>query len=245
MRQIALLVVLLILTTALSACDSGTGPATSATVPVATATTGPGVPAQPSISPETAATSATAEHVTITFAIFEYERAAFEPLIAAFENENPDIHVQLVMLDPLFERGEPPEYERVVLGAADTTDFPMSDAAIANGWVRDLTPLLEADASFDRSDFYPRVLEASRQGDGFYMVPRSLRLPGVSQSPGIDAIAGVALQRADYGAGAKVGRRAQRLLAKAARGACGGVPGDTGRPQCAAADWRQDDPDLV
>jgi ABC-type glycerol-3-phosphate transport system substrate-binding protein len=125
----------------------------------------------------TSPASADRERVTITFGLFEDERAVFEPLIAAFEDENPDIHVQLVMLDPIFAGGEPPDYERVVLSAADTTNFSMSQQAIANGWVRDLTPLMEADASFDRADFYPGVLEAASQSGRLYQLPRAFRVP--------------------------------------------------------------------
>jgi multiple sugar transport system substrate-binding protein len=157
---------------ALSACALDNAPAGTAASEVALPTSSAATSAAP---PQ--ATSAESEPVTVTFSLFENERAAFEPLIGSFEAANPDVHLQLVMLDPFFARGEPPDYERVVLSAADTTSFPMSPQAIANGWVRDLTPLMEADRAFDRADFFPGTLEAASQGQRLYLMPRSLRVP--------------------------------------------------------------------
>jgi ABC-type glycerol-3-phosphate transport system substrate-binding protein len=119
-----------------------------------------------------------AERVTITFGVFEYERPRYEPLIAAFEQDNPAIHVQITSLDPLFRGGEPDDPLRAVMSIADThAGFRPTPEAIAQGVVRDLKPLIDADASFDPADFYAGALEAVSQGGGIYVLPRDLRIP--------------------------------------------------------------------
>jgi ABC-type glycerol-3-phosphate transport system substrate-binding protein len=137
MPRLDLLVSTFLVVLTLVACTPDVPPPTTPTLgavsPTSFAPSTAIVPAAPA--------SSDGDRVTITFALFEDERAVVEPLVAAFEEQNSNIHVQLVMLDPIFARGEPPDYERVVLSAADTTSFPMSPAAITNGWVRDLTRL--------------------------------------------------------------------------------------------------------
>ncbi len=193
MRYYRVLAFVLLVVLALSACALDSTPA----APAASEVTLPTSSAPTSAAP-LAATAAGSERVTITFSLFENERAAFEPLIESFEAANPDIHVQLVMLDPFFGRGEPLDYERVVLSAADTTSFPMSPQAIANGWVRDLTPLLEADPTFDRADFFPGALEAASQGQRLYLIPRSLRVPVLFYNQDLWAAHGLPAPTADW-----------------------------------------------
>jgi len=117
------------------------------------------------------------ERVTITFALWENERAIYAPLIAAFERQNPGIHVQLVPLDSMFRNGEPADPQKAILSAADTTTEPPGPEAIRNGWVRDLAPLIDADATFDRADLYPGALEAVSQDGHIYMLPRTFNIP--------------------------------------------------------------------
>jgi ABC-type glycerol-3-phosphate transport system substrate-binding protein len=41
------------------------------------------------------------DRVTISFAAWDYERSLYQPLVARFEAQNPDIHVVMVPLDDL------------------------------------------------------------------------------------------------------------------------------------------------
>jgi len=193
MRHYRALALGLLIALALSACALDGAPAAPASPEVALPTS-----LVPTDTLSIVPTDAGAERVTITFSIFENERAAFEPLITSFETANPDIHVQLVMLDPFFARGEPPDYERVVLSAADTTSFQMSPQAIANGWVRDLTPLMEADPAFDRADFFPGTLEAASVGQRLYLMPRSLRVPVLFYNQDLWAARGLPTPTAEW-----------------------------------------------
>jgi ABC-type glycerol-3-phosphate transport system substrate-binding protein len=120
---------------------------------------------------------ATGERITITFGASEEERALFEPLIEAFEQENPDIHVQFFDLYSLFRQGEPAYIDRVVMNAVDTTLFGVGPRAYQQGLVQDLTLLMEADPSFARDDFYPGALEAASQDGKLYVVPSAINVP--------------------------------------------------------------------
>ncbi|MFL5805021.1 MAG: ABC transporter substrate-binding protein [Roseiflexaceae bacterium] len=146
---------------------------------------GPGAPAPTpdsgSPAPSGAATQAdpsgNAGAVTIGFAAQEFERQQYEPLIAAFNAQNPDIRVQFVALDGLGAAASLDQMMRQAVSAADTAAvFFLRPEDIANGLVRDLKPLIEADSSFDRDDFYPGALAPSGANDGIYLLPRTLRI---------------------------------------------------------------------
>src|SRR5205085_5406683 len=114
---------------------------------------------------------------TITFGAWEGERAVYEAQIAAFEKDNPEIHVQFVPLDSILQTVDDTRTAiGQIMSAADTAAVPMSPGAIKQGAVRDLTPLIEADASFDRADFYPGALEAVAKDGGIAMLPRTLHI---------------------------------------------------------------------
>ncbi|HEY3228798.1 MAG TPA: hypothetical protein VGJ87_06230, partial [Roseiflexaceae bacterium] len=90
-RGIRALAAFLLASILLSACAAGPG----AVAPTAPPDTSPGAVAS-TAPPDTSPGSAGA--VTIGFAAQEFERQAYEPLIAAFNQQNPDIHVQFVPL---------------------------------------------------------------------------------------------------------------------------------------------------
>lgn len=159
------------------------------------------IPQSPPVINTTASTSATiappsasalpteaATRVTITFGAWEYERPTYEPLIAAFERDNPTIHVQIVNLESVVKSistgsGTISDDEaslRDIVSAADTAAMSPTAEAIKRGWVRDLTPLMDADPSFNRDDFYPSAIAAVSQPTGIYMLPHTLFIPLLS-----------------------------------------------------------------
>lgn len=170
----------LALTCLLSGCAFGASPAdaptTTSNLLIPTTASSADSTVVSADTPEASAETS-GQPVTITFAIWENERSLFEPLIATFEQQNPAIQVQLIPLDALFRNGEPADPQRAILSAADASTEPPTPAAIRNGWVRDLAPLIDADAAFDRADLYPGALDAVSQDTHIYMLPRTFNIP--------------------------------------------------------------------
>jgi multiple sugar transport system substrate-binding protein len=179
MRRTPVQLVVLFSALLVIACEPGAEPLAA---PIAADTAAPLVVAAPSSGPAAAgATEDADETITITFAAAEEERAIFEPLIARFEASNPDVRVQLVDIQQaattiaMPDGGEMttigPESIRKVLSLADTvTGIGPTLEAIAKGWVRDLTPFIDADSTFQRDDFYPHTLAATQDGH-IYTLP--------------------------------------------------------------------------
>jgi ABC-type glycerol-3-phosphate transport system substrate-binding protein len=111
-RAVRALAALLAALLALSACAGIGAPA---------ATPEPGATAPPAGTDATSAPDATASAsaVTISFAAPEPERSAYEPLIAAFNQQNSDVHVQFVPL-PMEQAQSPDQMMRQLVSAADT-----------------------------------------------------------------------------------------------------------------------------
>jgi len=139
-------------------------------------------PATPGASAVNLTGTGVAARVTITFAVREDERPLYEPLIERFEQDNPEIHVQLVNVETVVKEIVTPEGTfshdeesiRETLSTADTAALGLTPEAIAKGWVRDLTPLMDADPTFDRSDFYPGALAMAGQEGRTYTLPHTL-----------------------------------------------------------------------
>lgn len=140
---------------------------------------GPAVPEPPSPTAAPAAPAPTdpasgeAGPVTIGFAAPEFERASYEPLIAAFNQQNTDVQVQFVALDEGSIQSIDQITRQAVTAADTAAAFFLRPEDIAAGLVRDLAPLIEADPSFERDDFYPSALAPS---GSVYLLPRALRL---------------------------------------------------------------------
>lgn len=162
------LISLILLVTLLAACSgSGNQPGVPSPVPT-------GVAPNP--------TPAGSDQVTITFAAWDYERAIYEPLTEKFTAENPNINVVLVPLDDLMSPidagpGGAPEsatsaLRRIVSGADTAPSFSIVPEAIGTPLLLDLKPLMDADATFKRDDFYPGALERWSTDGGTWMLPR-------------------------------------------------------------------------
>jgi ABC-type glycerol-3-phosphate transport system substrate-binding protein len=137
--------------------------------------------------------------VTIGFAAQEFERQQYEPLIAAFNAQNPDIKVQFVPIGGPGTATSIDQLIRQIVGAADTAAvFFLQPEDIANGLVRDLKPLIEADSSFERDDFYPGALAPSGANDGIYLLPRTLRISLLSYNKDLWARRGLPPPKPDW-----------------------------------------------
>jgi ABC-type glycerol-3-phosphate transport system substrate-binding protein len=131
-------------------------------------------------APATAAPAAEAERTTVRFAVTDWDRPRYESLIRAFEEENPDLHVQVVSVNDVLELGPigqieyPDDAAQRLVAAADVVDVGISPETVEQGLVRDLAPLMEADPSFQADDFYPGVLERFRWQGGTWALPMTV-----------------------------------------------------------------------
>ncbi len=89
------------------------------------------------------------------------------PLIQKFNAQHPALQVQFVALDEASQSNNSADssYLRTVVSAADTAISFVQPTDITNHYVLDLAPYINADAAFERSDYYPAAL-ASNNGDG-------------------------------------------------------------------------------
>ncbi|MEP7188261.1 MAG: hypothetical protein ABI901_03595, partial [Roseiflexaceae bacterium] len=135
------------------------------------------IPTDTTPMPDTQAT--TTSGITITFGAIGFMRHVYEPLIADFNAQHPGIVVQFVALDQIYQRGDDNNaITRQIVSRADTAEAPASAEQFALGLLRDLTPLLDADANFNRDDFYPNALSsASTPSGATYKLPQSLEVP--------------------------------------------------------------------
>lgn len=150
---------------------------------------GPAVPATGTTSP--ASSSPASSVARVGFGALEFERAAYEPLIKAFNAENPDIQVEFVSLEGIFNAG-PVESLQAMAGAADTLAPPFfPPEAAETGLFADLRPQIEADPSFASDDFFPGALAQAADG-GIYQIPHSLDVQILSYNTDLWDAAGLA-----------------------------------------------------
>jgi multiple sugar transport system substrate-binding protein len=141
---------------------------------------GDATPAVPGATP----TRGTAT-VTISFAVWEYERDTYQTLAERFMTEHPNIKVVLVSLDDImmFDPGSegptnPLDFLRRIVSAADTAPaFGLTPEAFGTPLVLDLKPLMDADAGFQRDDFLPGTIERYTAKGGVWALPRYYGVP--------------------------------------------------------------------
>jgi ABC-type glycerol-3-phosphate transport system substrate-binding protein len=105
--------------------------------------------------------------VVITFAGYEYERQLYEPLMAEFHQQNPDITVQFVALPEYSTQAQDSSgnYPRLLASSADAVTTYVFGLD-ASAYFSDLTPLIEADPTFQPDDFWPGLLTACQEPEG-------------------------------------------------------------------------------
>ncbi len=95
-------------------------------------------------------------------------------IFAEFERQNPDIDIRLElipgsqeyvrkMLLNFIARSEP---EVMLLDASSAAVF------VDNGVLKDLTPIIAKDQSFDLDAYFPNVVDIARRGDQVYAIPK-------------------------------------------------------------------------
>src|SRR5262245_37654437 len=163
-----------ILVAFLAACGDTPTPPDAAPTP----TVGESATPQP-----TAEGTAGDEQAVITFAAWDYERQIYEPLAKKFTEENPNIKVVIVPLDDLLN---PPanqvdadysplkQLHRIVSGADTAPAMMLQPETIGSDLLLDLAPLMDADSSFKRDDFYPGALEQYTIHGATRVLPRYL-----------------------------------------------------------------------
>jgi len=134
-------------------------------------------PAPATITPEAGAT-------VITFACWRERLPLYASAVEAFQAANPGVHVQLKALEDL---GVTPEAAAMRPGAIEAAaaqvDTLCGDSLLtmvrigaAEGVLRDLSPFIASDASFDAADFYPGALEMLQSDAQTWGIPRGLLL---------------------------------------------------------------------
>lgn len=126
----------------------------------------------------------TAEQVTIRFAVpdWELQWGQVDKLVKEFEAQNPNIRIELVSLfsevlnltEQEFEAaGLPDDLWSRLAASADTFQVLFYEGLDrqADGLVRDLKPLMDADPNFHADDFYPGILEAAAWDGGIWALP--------------------------------------------------------------------------
>ena len=107
--------------------------------------------------------------VSITFAVPASKQTIYAPLITAFQQKHPNIIIATVAVN-----GNQDLATLAITADTAVVDY-LAPTAVTSGFLYDMTPLAEVDASFERADFYPGALPSS--GQPLIMLPLSLRVP--------------------------------------------------------------------
>lgn len=112
---------------------------------------------------------------TISFAIFDEDFSLYKDLIKVFEEENPDIHIELVSVNNILES------ENTDGNSEETASFRIASSADVlgigpvgggeGGLILDLTPFIDSDPSFNADDFYPGILDTYQSQGGIWAIP--------------------------------------------------------------------------
>jgi ABC-type glycerol-3-phosphate transport system substrate-binding protein len=153
----------------------------------------------PGGSPPTAPAGAGDEKARIGFGAMEFERAAVEPIIAAFNQANPDVQVEFVPIEGLLMGGG--AADELLKQLAQTTDtFPsffIDAEAGGSPYLANLRPLLEADPTFERDDFQTGALQPDSSG-AIWVLPSTLSVQTLSYNRELWEAAGLATPEADW-----------------------------------------------
>ncbi|MCG8352927.1 MAG: extracellular solute-binding protein [Chloroflexales bacterium] len=124
---------------------------------------------QPVFQDPTATTMASV--ITIGFAAPVSERPRYASLMSAFNTQHPDIQVQFIPLDSELDLQH-------IAKKADTAVLRLLPAPnVMSQYLADLAPFIDADATFQRADFYAGALEALSHDRELYALPTRLHVP--------------------------------------------------------------------
>jgi ABC-type glycerol-3-phosphate transport system substrate-binding protein len=155
-----LLLLLVVTSIVLSACGGGTPTPNAVSTPV------PNTPPTPD-----------ANQTTVLFAVNEYEMAAYNDLIKAFEKDNPGIKIKAISINEILGLGPlatqlPDDANQKLAAGADVISTSAGDESLSDqGLIRDLKPFIDADTTFKGSDFIPGALEQFQWKGGTWGIP--------------------------------------------------------------------------
>ena len=141
-------------------------------------------------------TPTSSDAVTITYASWDYERDTYVNLAKKFNETHPNINIVIVSLDdvtqlPPDKTGNyPPDSTismlRRIASIADTAPASwVTQESIGTPLVLDIKPYMDADTGFDRTDYYPGILERYIQNESMYILPRSISIQSLSYNQDI------------------------------------------------------------
>ena len=156
---------------------------------------------QATIGPEQSA------QAVISFASWEGDRDSFTALAERFHAEHPDIKVVIVPLEDLQNPREGAAREiydpgadlRRILSGADTASSSVLEPDYMDkGLLLDLKPLMDADARFQRNDYYTGTLDFWSSNGGTWVLPRSFSQRTLSYNADLFAAAGIQTPQAGW-----------------------------------------------
>lgn len=116
----------------------------------------------------------------VRFALMDWDRPNYEPLIQAFQDENPDITIEVVSVNELLDLGAiaqmefPEDTDQRLVAGADVVTLGLTSEGVAKGLYLDLSPLLQADPAFQSNDFYAGTLERYQWDGGTWALPTTV-----------------------------------------------------------------------
>jgi ABC-type glycerol-3-phosphate transport system substrate-binding protein len=121
------------------------------------------------------------EDVIITFSSDDSIRSVIEPLIETFHEEFPSITVQYVPLSADdYDASTTIEDRLLMLARSADTTLTSIRSAYAGSYFLDLQPLIDSDASFGPSDFWPGIISGMEDTEGRITgLPITLFLQGI------------------------------------------------------------------
>lgn len=121
------------------------------------------MPGSPGSTPESSLIGSVPDEPAdvITFGAYEASQPYYQRLIDQFNQQSSNIQVQFV---PLTDERFNDSF--TLASAADVVLVPFGLPSEAAAYFRDLQPLLDSDADFAPSDFWPGMLEACQDGEG-------------------------------------------------------------------------------
>lgn len=153
--------------------------------------------------PDTQATQTPgeADQAVISFASSESDRDAYIALAERFHSEHPDIKVVVIPVEDLLYAGgnQPPQdvynpasdLRRILSGTDTVASGVVQPDLIGTPLLLDLKPLMDADAAFQRSDFYTGTLEYWSANGGIWALPRTFAQRTISYNADLFAAAGI------------------------------------------------------
>jgi len=108
--------------------------------------------------------------VTIHFACPAQGQAEFERLAVDFHAQTPSIQIEIATVEEILTDNVE-DITQKLASAADTAYFLVDLDAALQGLLRDLSPFIKADPTFEPEDFFPGMLEAFEAKGGTWALP--------------------------------------------------------------------------